>query len=63
LVAPVTVAFSVLDCPPVSEAVVGDRVIATGTKVTFALTVLVESAALAAVTVTVCAEATGVGAV
>jgi hypothetical protein len=63
LLDPVTVAFKVLDCPPVSDAVVGDTATATGTKVTFAVTVLVASAALAAVTVTVCAEATGDGAV
>jgi hypothetical protein len=63
LLEPLTVAFSVVDCPPVSEAVLGETVTATGAKLTLALTVLEGSAALAAVTVTVCAEATGVGAV
>ena len=63
LLDPVTVAFSVLDCPPVSEAVAGDTVTATGTRLTVALTFLLGSAALAAVTVTVCAEAMVAGAV
>jgi hypothetical protein len=63
LLEPVTVAFNVVDCPPVSEAVVGDTVTATGTKLTWALTFFVGSAALAAVTVTVCAEAMVAGAV
>jgi hypothetical protein len=63
LLDPLTLAVSVVDCPPVSEAEVGDTVIATGTKVTFAVTVSLGTAALAAVMVTVCAEATGVGAV
>ena len=63
LLDPLTVALSVVDCPPVSDAVAGDTVIETGTKVILALTVLVVSAALAAVTVTVCAEAMVAGAV
>jgi len=63
LLEPVTVAFNVVDCPPVSEAVEGDTVTATGTKLTWALMFLVGSAALAAVTVTVCAEAMVAGAV
>jgi hypothetical protein len=63
LLDPLTVAFSVADCPPESEAVEGDTVMETGTKVILALTVLVGSAALAAVTVTVCAEAMVAGAV
>jgi hypothetical protein len=63
LLDPLTVAFSVVDCPTVSEAVVGETVTATGVKLTLALTFLVGSAALAAVTVTVCAEAMGAGAV
>jgi hypothetical protein len=62
LLDPLTVAFSVVDCPPVSEAVVGETVTATGAKLTLALTVLVGSAALAAVTVTVCAETMVAGA-
>ena len=62
LLDPVRVAFSVADCPPESDAVVGDTVMETGTKVILALTVLVGSAALAAVTVTVCAEAMVAGA-
>jgi len=63
LLEPVTLAVRVEDCPPVSEAVEGDTVTATGTKLTLALTFLVGSAALAAVTVTVCAEAIMLGAV
>jgi hypothetical protein len=53
LLVPVTVAFSVVDCPPVSEAAVGVIVIdAEGVKETFALALFVLSAALVAVTVT-----------
>jgi hypothetical protein len=63
LLEPVTVAVNVVDFPPVSEAVAGDTVTATGTKLTLALTFLVGSAALAAVTVTVCADAMVAGAV
>ena len=63
LLDPLTVAISVADCPPVSDAVAGDTVMETGTRVILALTVLVGSAALAAVTVTVCAEAMLAGAV
>jgi hypothetical protein len=57
----------VADCPPVSEAVVGvtemDTVGAGATSDIAALAVLVASAALVAVTVTVCAEAMVAGAV
>lgn len=63
LLDPVTVAFSVADCPPVSEAVVGDTVIATGTSEILEPALLVASAALVAVTVTVWAEAMVAGAV
>jgi hypothetical protein len=62
LLDPLTVAFRVVDCPPVSEAVVGETVTATGAKLTLALTVLLGSAALVAVTVTVCADAMVAGA-
>jgi hypothetical protein len=67
LLEPVTVAVNVTDCPPVSEALDGVTEIATagagGTSDIVALAVLVGSAALAAVTVTVCAEAIVAGAV
>ena len=53
----------VVDCPPVSDAVVGETVIATGVSEMLALAVLVVSAALVAFTVTVCAEAIVAGAV
>ena len=50
---PLTVALRVVDCPPVSDAVVGVIVIDTeGVKDTFALAPLDLSAALVAVTVT-----------
>jgi len=53
LLDPVTVALSVVACPPVSDAVVGVIVIDTeGVKDTFALALLELSAALVAVTVT-----------
>ena len=59
--------MNVTDCPPVSEALDGVTEIATagagGTSDIVALAVLVGSAALAAVTVTVCAEAIVAGAV
>jgi hypothetical protein len=63
LLDPLTVALSVADCPPVSEAVEGDTETATGTNVSFAVAVIAGTAALAAVTVTVCAEAMVEGAV
>ena len=63
LVVPVSVALMVVDCPPVSDAVVGETVIATGVSEMLALAVLVVSAALVAFTVTVCAEAIVAGAV
>jgi len=55
--------LSVVACPPVSDAVVGDTEMATGTNVIFAVVVMLGAAALAAVTVTVCAEAIVAGAV
>jgi hypothetical protein len=63
LLEPVTVALNVVDCPPVSEAVVGDTEIDTGVSVMAAVSLLVASAALVAFTVTVCAEAITAGAV
>ena len=62
---PLTVAWIVVDCPPVSEAEVGETVIDTGGGVneTTALALLVLSAALVAVTVTDCAVVTDAGAV
>ena len=63
LLDPVTVALNVVDCPPVSEAVVGDTEIDTGVSVMAAVSLLVASAALVAFTVTVCAEAIVAGAV
>jgi hypothetical protein len=64
LLAPLTVAWMVVDCPPVSEAAEGVTVIDTeGTNDIDALALLVPSAALVAVTVTVCAEVTNAGAV
>ena len=59
--------MNVTDCPPVSEALDGVTEMATtgagGTSDIVALAVLVGSAALVAVTVTVCAEAMVAGAV
>jgi len=66
LLDPVTVAFSVVDCPPVSVAEVGESETVTdveGVNDIFAVAVLVLSAALAAVTVTVCEADTVAGAV
>jgi hypothetical protein len=63
LLDPVIVAVTVADCPPVSEAVVGDTEIATGVSVMVALALLDASAALVAFTVTVCAEPMTAGAV
>jgi len=58
---------NVTDCPPVSEALDGVTEMAAtgagGTSDIVALAVLVGSAALVAVTVTVCAEAIVAGAV
>ena len=50
-------------CPPASETEAGVIVTDTGTKEIVALALLVESAALVAVTVTVCAELMVAGAV
>jgi hypothetical protein len=63
LLDPVTVAVSVLDCPAESEAEVGDTLKATGTSEILEVALLVASAALLAVTVTVWAEAMVAGAV
>ena len=64
LLVPLTVALSVVDCPPVRKADEGVTVIDTeGVSHIDALAVLVPSAALAAVTVTVCAVVTNAGAV
>ena len=63
LVEPVTVVVNVADCPPVSEADVGEIAIVTGAKEITAVSLFVESAALTAVTVTVCAEPMVAGAV
>jgi hypothetical protein len=64
LLVPLTLAVSVTDCAADTEAVVGDTEIETGgTSDTTALSLLVESAALVAVTVTVWAEAMVAGAV
>jgi hypothetical protein len=64
LLVPLTVALRVVDWPPVSEAVEGVSVIDTeGVNEIEALAFLVPSAALVAVTVTVCAEVTNAGAV
>ena len=60
---PLTVALSVVDCPLLREAVVGEIEIDTGTNDILALRLLVGSDALAAVTVTVWAEAMVAGAV
>ena len=64
LLEPVTVAFNVVDCPPVSEAVEGVTEIDTvGTSEIVAVSLLVESATLVAFTVTVCADNMVAGAV
>ena len=67
LLDPATVGTMVADCPPLSEAEVGDTemetTVAGGTSDIDALAFLVASAALVAVTVTVCAEAMVAGAV
>ena len=64
LVEPLTVALNVADCPPVSEAVEGVIVIDTdGVNEITALALLVLSAALVALTVTVWAVVTSAGAV
>ena len=62
---PATVAVMVLDCPPVSEAEVGDTEMVTGvgTSDMAVLADLLESAALVAFTVTVCADEIVAGAV
>jgi hypothetical protein len=67
LLDPVTAGVIVADCPPLSDAEVGDTdtetTVAGGTSDIDALAVLVASAALVAVTVTVCAEVMVAGAV
>ena len=63
LAAPVTVEVKVALWPSPSNAVPGDRLITTGFKVTVAVAVFVESATLAAVTVSVCRLAIEAGAV
>lgn len=63
LLAPLTVAFSVADCPDVSDAVDGVNEIATGTNDITALALRLEAAWLVAVTVTLCAEEIVPGAV
>ena len=64
LLEPVTVAFSAMDCPLVSDAVEGVNVTATGVfKEIKELALLLLSAALVAVTVTVWAVETSAGAV
>ena len=64
---PVTVGIIVADCPLLSEAEVGDTetetTVAGGTNDIDAVAFLVASAALVAVTVTVCAEVMVAGAV
>jgi hypothetical protein len=55
-------ALNVVDCPPVSEAEEGETVIDTGTSEMVELALLVASAALVALTVTVCADAIVAGA-
>jgi hypothetical protein len=56
LLDPLTVALNVVDWPPAREAVAGDTETETGTSDILELALFVGSAALAAVTVTVCAE-------
>lgn len=67
LLDPVTVAAMVADCPPVSDAEVGETETLTtgagGTSEMLALALFVESALLVAFTVTVCADKMVAGAV
>jgi hypothetical protein len=64
LLEPVTVAFNVVDCPPVSDAVEGVTDTDTvGTSDIVAVSLLVESATLVAFTVMVCADNMVAGAV
>jgi hypothetical protein len=63
LLAPVTVAAKVAEAPTPTDAVDGPTVTATGVKDTVALAVLVESATLVAVIVTVWALLIEAGAV
>jgi hypothetical protein len=67
LLLPLTVAFKVVDWPPIRNALEGVSVTDTAgaevTKEMVAVAVLVGSAALAAVTVTFCAVVTSAGAV
>lgn len=60
---PLNLAVKVVDCPPASDAVVGEIVIETGTKEIVALALMAVLAALVAVTVTVSADAIVAGAV
>ena len=62
LLVPVTEAAKVAEAPPPNEAVDGPTVTATGIKDTVALAILLGSAALVAITVTVCWLAIIVGA-
>ena len=63
LLVPVTEALKVADAPAASATEPGPTVTPTGCNDTVALAVFVESAALVAITVTVCCEATLAGAV
>jgi hypothetical protein len=63
LLVPLMLTLKVADWPPASETVAGEILTETGFKETVALSLLVESAALVAVTVTVWAEAIVAGAV
>jgi hypothetical protein len=60
---PLTVAVSVVDWPEVSDADEGDKAIDTATSDSLRLAVVPVDAWLAAVTVTVCADGIGEGAV
>jgi hypothetical protein len=62
LLVPVTEGLKVADAPAPSDAEAGPIVTATGVRETVALAVLVESAALVAVTLTVCGVAIIAGA-
>jgi hypothetical protein len=63
LLVPLKAALSVADWPPVSDAVAGDTLIEIGSNEIVALALLVESAALVAFTVMVCADPITAGAV
>lgn len=62
LLDPLTAGLIVVACPALRDAVAGETLMDTGTSDIFAVAALVGSAALVAVTVTVCAEATVAGA-